>query len=139
MQSRLANGPCQSFGPNVKIVALGQVRYPDVVVACTPQRGSSTVIDAAVVVFEVVSISSSRTDRIDKPREYLEFGSIQRYVILEQDSVAATVFQRDGHAWKAATHTAGDMLDMPEIGVELPLAECYLGVDPTGPTDPETR
>ena len=49
-----------------------------------------------VVVFEVLSPSTSRTDRIEKLREYQATPSIQRYVILEQDSIAAMVFSRHG-------------------------------------------
>ena len=50
---------------------------------------SETVIRDAVVVFEVISPGTSRTDRIDKLREYQATASIQRYVILEQDSIGA--------------------------------------------------
>ncbi len=48
------------------------------------------------MVFEVISPGTSRTDRIDKLREYQATASIQRYVILEQDSIGATVFSRLG-------------------------------------------
>jgi hypothetical protein len=53
---------------------------------------------------------------------------IQRYVILEQDSVAATVFTRQGAAWDARALTAGESLAMPEIDVTLPLGDIYADV-----------
>ncbi len=61
-------------------------------------------------------------------REYLEVASIRRYVILEQDSIAASVFERDRDVWQATVLTGEDMLTMPEIGIVVPLAECYAGV-----------
>ena len=51
--------------------------------------------------------------------------SILRYVILEQDGPAASVFARQGAAWTARALTEADVLAMPEIGVEVPLAEVY--------------
>lgn len=40
--------------------------------------------------------STSRAARIEELREYQATDSIQRYVILEQDSIAAAVFARHG-------------------------------------------
>jgi Uma2 family endonuclease len=129
LDARLAGGRCRPFGPNAKIIVAGRVRYPDVVVVCSPQDRRTTIAQAPVVVFEVISDGTSRTDRIEKLREYFAIPSIRRYVILEQDSVAATVLERGGDAWRATALTGGDVLAMPEIGINLPLAECYAGVD----------
>jgi Uma2 family endonuclease len=86
---------------------------------------NETVIREPVVVFEVLSPGTSRTDRIEKLREYQATGSIQRYVILEQDSIAATVFTRQGTDWIVHALTSGDTLRMPEIAVELPLSDIF--------------
>jgi len=129
LKSRLVGRPCRPLGPNVKIRSAHSVRYPDCVVTCTRQPGTSTIVEAPVVVFEVLSPSTSRTDRIDKAREYLEIASIMRYLILEQDSVAATAYQRDSGAWRATTLTKDDALALPEIGISFPLAECYAGIE----------
>ncbi len=79
----------------------------------------------AVVVFELRSPGLSRTDRIETLREYQATPSVQRHVILEQDSIAAMVFARRGDEWAVTARTEHDTLVMPEIGVELPLAEIY--------------
>jgi Uma2 family endonuclease len=131
LEARLAASPCRPFGPNVKILASGSVRYPDALVACTKQAGSSTIVEAPVVVFEVVSTGTSRTDRIEKVREYQATPSILRYVILEPDSIAATVFERTGETWRGFALADDDTLRMPEIGIELPLRDCYAGVEVT--------
>lgn len=77
----------------------------------------------------MLSPTTSRTDRIEKVREHQATASIQRYVILEQDSIAATVFSRLGAGWLARALTEGDVLQMPEIGIELALSEIYADVD----------
>ena len=72
--------------------------------------------------------SSQSTDRIEKNREYAGIPSVERYVMLEQDRIAATVFERDGGKWTGHILFAGDQLAMPEIGLTLPLDELYRGV-----------
>jgi Uma2 family endonuclease len=129
LQSRLPGTRCRVFGPTLKIEVAGRIRYPDAFVACTPGPASQTVVRDPVVVFEVLSESTSRTDRIEKLREYGATPSIQRYVILEQDAIAAMVFVRRGTDLVAETLTADDTLRMPEIGVEVPMAAFYTDIE----------
>jgi Uma2 family endonuclease len=135
LHARLRGKPCRALGPTLKIEAAGRIRYPDAFVTCKPVPPSEQVIREPVVVFEVLSPSTSRVDRIAKLREYQATESIQRYVILEQDSIAATVFAREGGLWTALVLTDGDILAMPEIGIELALAEIYSDVDLPVPDD----
>jgi Uma2 family endonuclease len=140
LQERLRGKPCRVRGPTLKIEVMDRIRYPDAFVYCTPVPPGETVIKEPVVVFEVLSPGTSRTDRIEKLREYQATESIQRYVILEQDSVAATVFARHGADWDARALTADDVLRMPEIDVELRLADIYADLqfeaDAAGGADP---
>lgn len=128
LRDRLRGKPCRSAGPTLKIEAAGRIRYPDAFVYCAPVPATETVIRQPAVVFEVLSPGTSRTDRIETLREYQATESIQRYVILEQDSIAATVFVRHGADWIAHALTAADTLLMPEIEVDLPLADVYADV-----------
>jgi Uma2 family endonuclease len=125
---RLRGKPCRSWGPTTKIEVLGRIRYPDAFVSCAPFGRNDTVIPDPVVVFEVLSPGTSRTDRIEKLREYQATPSIRRYVILEQDSIAAMAFERQGDNWIVRTLIDGDTLAMPEIGVDLTLADIYADV-----------
>jgi Uma2 family endonuclease len=125
LRERLRGKPCRVRGPSLKIEVMDRIRYPDAFVYCVPVPPGETVIRQPVVVFEVLSPGTSRTDRIEKLREYQATEAIQRYVILEQDSIAATVFARHGVNWDARALTAGDVLRMPEIDVEIPLSDVY--------------
>jgi len=129
LDSRLRGGRCRVFGPTLKIEVVGRIRYPDAFVVCAPVPPRETVVRDPIVVFEVLSESTSRTDRIEKLREYGATPSIQRYVILEQDAMAAMVFVRKGTDLVAETVTGSDTLTMPEIGLAVPLAEFYVGVE----------
>jgi Uma2 family endonuclease len=128
LQGRLRGGKCRPHGPNLKIEVAGSIRYPDMLVTCSPQAGRAHLATDTVVVFEIVSPSSSRIDRFVKAREYGDTDSIQRYVILEQTSQSATVFTRMNGIW-ASTVVDGDAtLDVSEIGISVPLADIYLEV-----------
>ncbi len=84
-----------------------------------------------MVVFEVLSPTSGRTDRIVKLREYRAVPSIRRYVILEHAGIGLTVLARAdaGADWTATALTAGDTLALPELGIEIPVVAFYEGVD----------
>ena len=129
LRSRLSGDRYRAYGANLKIEVAGRIRYPDGFVVCTPVPPRSTVVRDPVVVFEILSDSTSRTDRIEKLREYGATPSIQRYVILEQGAIAAMVFVRKGTDLVAETLTAADTLVMPEIDVSVPMAEFYTGLE----------
>lgn len=129
LQNRLAGGRCRVLGPTLKIEVVGRIRYPDAFVICTPSSQRSTVVHDPVVVFEVLSESTARTDRFEKLREYGATPSIQRYVMLEQDAIAAVSYVRKGADLVVETLAEDDTLRMPEIGIEVPMAEFYIGID----------
>ena len=108
LREQLRGKPCRAAGPTLKVEVAGRIRYPDAFVYCTAVPSNETVIREPVVVFEVLSPGTSRTVRIEKLREYQATESIQRYVILEQDSIAATVFTRQGTDWIAHVLTEVD-------------------------------
>jgi len=124
--ARLAGSPCRPLGPNVKIIADGRVRYPHAIVVCRPVSPAATIASDPVVVFEVLSEGSSQTDLIDKNREYRATPSIKRYVILQQTHRAAIVFVRREDGWLSEIVSGDDAsLDLPEIGIVVPLHEIY--------------
>ena len=126
----LRGGACEPLGPDAGITTVGAtVRYPDAIVSCTKSPGQARTILDVVVVFEVISPSSARMDRIVKLREYHAVPSIRRYVIVEQDSIGLTVFARQhDEPWTASVLTDGDVLALPEIGIEVPVAALYAGI-----------
>jgi Uma2 family endonuclease len=125
---RLRDGPCEPLGPDAGIATTGDaVRYPDALVTCARPPGDARLVPGVVVVFEVPSPISGRTDRIDKLREYRAVHSILRYVIVEHTGIGISVFARATGVdeWQATGLTPEDVLRMPEIGIEIPVAELY--------------
>lgn len=132
LSTRLRGTPCRAVGSDVKINAAGTIRYPDAFVFCSRLPPRTLVVTDPVVVFEVLSPSSANIDHGVKNEEYRDTPSIQRYVMLEQDRQAATVFARVGGEWIGQIVSGDATLEMPEIGIEVPLAELYDGVPLSG-------
>lgn len=132
LHSRLRATSCQVLGPGAGVATTGQaVRYPDALVTRDRLDGQARTVTGVIVLFEVLSPSTSRADRIDKLREYAAIASVRRYVILESISMGVAVFERAGanEAWRTTTLRYGDVLRMPEIGIDVPIAEFYEGID----------
>ena len=88
-------GDCRHFGPETGIATIGDaVRYPDAVVTSSRVDGRAHLVPDPVVVFEVLSPTSGRIDRIDNLREYRAVSPILRYAILEYASAVAELYAR---------------------------------------------
>ena len=129
--NRLAGSGCRPLGPDAGVATVGDaVRYPDAVVTCSKFDDRGRLVPNPVVVFEVVSPSSGRTDRLVKLREYGAVPTIRRYVIVESDAATVTALSRDNadEPFRAAGLGEDDTLDLPEIGTELPVSAIYEGL-----------
>jgi Uma2 family endonuclease len=137
--ARLRGHACRFYNNDLNfLTAEGTVRYPDGMVVCEPIDRQAKLVERPTVVFEVLSPSPTQIDRIDKAREYQATPSVRRYVMLEQDAIAAVVYVKTGEAWTHEIRVADSVLALPEIGVDLPLAELYdgLSVEPPGDLEP---
>lgn len=127
---RLRGSPCRFYGSDPKIAVAGSIRYPDGFVVCSRPADDATVVTDPVVVFEILSESTANTDLIEKNAEYRAPPSIQRYVILEQTHIAALVFVRAETAWESQVLAGAEaVLELPELGIALPLGELCAGLD----------
>lgn len=132
LSARLQGSGCRPLGPDAGVATIGDtVRDPDALVTCSKVPDTAYTVDGVVTVFEVLSPSSGRIDRIIKLREYRAVPSIRRYVILEHASIGLTVFARTSGdaAWNATALTAEDTLALPEIGIDIPVVAVYENVD----------
>ncbi len=116
------------------------MRCPDAFITCTKFPDTERVAPDVVVVFEVLSPDSGRRNRIEKLQEYAAMPSIRRYVILEYRSKGLMLFHRTqgDQPWTAQALKAEDSLPLPEVGIDLPIAEFYEDVEiPAADSDPD--
>ena len=125
LNQRLRGQPCRAYGATMQVEVAGRIRYPDAFVVCSPNQRGAQVFTDPVVIFEIISPSTARTDRVAKNMEYLATPSILTYVMIEQDYKAAIVQTRSGDRWISTVVAGSDRIPLPEIGIELPLDELY--------------
>ena len=131
---QLASSPCEAFNSDTKVRVQRQSRnyfyYPDASVVCESNPDSDTFQDKPVVIVEVISESTRRTDEGEKRDNYLTIPSLSTYVLLEQDRAAARVYERSGDdGFAEALYVDPDsVIPLPTIGAELRFADLYAGV-----------
>lgn len=129
---RLRGKPCEFHGSDLKLKVAGRVRYPDGFVICSPLAPNATVASEPVVIFEILSEGTTGTDLVTKNAEYAATPSVCRYVVLAQDAAGGETYERAGEDWTGHPLRADSILHLPEIGIAVPVAEFYEGVDLTG-------
>jgi Uma2 family endonuclease len=129
----LRGGRCKPYNSDTKIrVRLpGQVRfyYPDVSVTCRPNPQSDSFQDEPAVIVEVLSRKTRRIDEGEKRDAYLNIPSLSAYLLIEQEFAGVTLHRRTEDDFVLETYADLDaVIPLSEIGIELPLAEVYDGV-----------
>jgi Uma2 family endonuclease len=136
--SKLKGAPCVPFASNLKlrVNATGLRTYPDVSVYCGPREldpddpARQTYVNPAVLA-EVLSPSTEQYDRGTKSVHYRRIETLKIILLASQDEahVESLVREQDG-SWSLREYEGMDnVLPLDAIGVELPLAAIYQGVN----------
>jgi Uma2 family endonuclease len=134
LSNLLRGQKCRAFNSDTKIrVRLpGHLRfyYPDVSVVRRPNPQSDSFQDEPVLLLEVLSRQTRRLDQGEKKDAYFSIPSLCLYLLVEQESAAVTVYRRTEQGFVRELAT-GSSIQLSELGIELPLAELYAGVELT--------
>jgi Uma2 family endonuclease len=132
LRNQLRGRECRPFtGDGAVETKPGQIRRPDIGVDCGRRDPNATRAALPRVVVEVLSPTTRDFDTLDKLEEYKMVISLERIVVIEPNAPEVIVWTRvDGRSWgRAACRGLDQAVDMPEIGVTLPLKEIYDGVE----------
>jgi Uma2 family endonuclease len=132
--AQLRGRRCEVFNSDAKVrVRLPthtRFYYPDLQVVCDSAPDEQTFQDEPVVIVEVISERTRRTDEWEKKDAYLSLNSLVAYILLEQKSATATVWRRHSTGFKCERWVGADaVVPLAEIGLSLPLSEAYRGVN----------
>jgi len=133
LATHLQGKDCEALGTDLRVQAHVDFYYPDVTVICGPLilggPPSDTLLNPTVI-FKVLSPSTEQRDRTVKFRAYRRIPSLLAYVLVAQDYAWGDCFRRHGDMWVFSSLVGLDeILDLPEIGCQLTLAEIYERVD----------
>jgi Uma2 family endonuclease len=118
-----AGVPCTAFmdGASVRINEY-ELREPDISIQCRPDDPDSLVLEAPVVLVEVVSPSTSRNDTGAKVGEYFGIATLRHYLIIDPVHRSVIRHSRLEGSEKLETeiHRTGYIeLDSPGITVDV--------------------
>jgi Uma2 family endonuclease len=130
LYSRLRGRPCRPFNSDTKIRVRQPTHvrfyYPDASIVCRTNPQSDSFQDAPVVLFEVLSPDTRRTDEGEKKDAYLTIPSLDVYVLVEQDTTLVVVFRRTDSGFVREVYEELDaVLPLNEVGIAMPLVDIY--------------
>ena len=107
-------------------------------VCCDPRDSHSHYREHPCLLIEVLSDSTRGADTREKFIAYTHIESLQGYLLIEQDRIAATLRLRQ-EDWQPKTYEGpAARLPLPCAGgIELELGEVYPGVDWSTPSETE--
>lgn len=131
LRTRMRGSRCRAFAEAGVETINNAIRYPDILITCSKTEREDRLTPGVIAVFGIISPTSARVDRIVKVQEYLAVPTIRRYVIVESAFIGLTVMERSegAESWHTTTLKQDDTLRMPDIGIEVPVAEIYEDMD----------
>lgn len=143
LYARLQGRPCRPFNSDTKVRVQSSTQtrfyYPDASVVCKPNSMSDTFQDQPVVIAEVLSRKTRRTDEGEKREAYLSIPSLAVYLLVEQELARVTIYRRGDQGFtRQVIDDPNATIPLSEISAELSFADIYRDVDFTPePSDEE--
>ena len=130
LRGSLRGHRCEPFINDMKVkippASADAYYYPDVLVACDPTDNARYFRERPTVIIEVLSPETERTDRREKGIAYPQIPTVEAYVLVEQERMAATILRRTEPGWRSELlEGPGSILKLPGLGVEIPLERIY--------------
>lgn len=128
LRNHLKGTPCATFMADIKLRIGKDYVYPDVLVDCSKMSGDDLFSTTPVIIVEVLSRSTRKTDTTTKLIRYINLPSLQEYVLIEPDIVSVQVLRRANH-WLSEYYFLGDDVTFTSIGLTLKVEDIYDRVD----------
>lgn len=101
-------------------------RYPDVMVVPVIDDEDEYNVHQAVLIAEVLSPSTEKTDRNDKLKEYSKIPSVQYYLMVSQEEPIIELYRRNGDIFEYTFFTEKtDVINFPFFDIKFTLNDIY--------------
>jgi Uma2 family endonuclease len=112
-------------------VRISDTSLPEPDILIRPDTGNelSRECDDAIVAIEVLSESTADRDLRWKRKAYARVASLMWYVVIAQDAVEVLVYARASNFAEQRLESLAGTVDLPALGISLPLAEIYRDID----------
>ncbi len=135
LNDRLSDGPCAVFMSDMKVMLdANTYYYPDVVVACDPPGGDRYTRRQPILVIEIISHTTERTDRFEKLPAYKRISGLKECVLIAQDQMFVEIHRSIDGQWRTEILTKPeDELRLDSVGLTLTLTEICHNADIDSP------
>jgi Uma2 family endonuclease len=128
---------CEVYSSSVKVeVSERVIYYPDLLVTCDTHADDAYISRRPCLVVEVLSPSTSRTDRREKFLAYDRISTLRAYLIVHQDTQLIERNWRDNETdgWRTQL-ISGGVVPLPCPDVELTVEQVYRKLPPVDVED----
>lgn len=135
LSEALDGSPCQVFTETMKVqIGEDTVLYPDIFVTCDKaDLATDRIFTAPALVIEVLSPSTQAYDRSQKFALYRRLPALQEYILVDPDTRRVEGFRRGADGlWVLHDMSDGDRLEAASLGLSVPMADVFAGIDPPG-------
>ncbi len=125
--NHLDGKPCEVFASDMKLKVQHEFFYPDVMVICHQSEIQNGYSEDALIIVEVLSKSTRRTDQTIKRLRYQGLPNLQEYVLIEPEFVDIEICRRKNH-WQSERYYMGDDVHFAAIDLTLTVEQIYARV-----------
>lgn len=132
LRSHLKGTPCRALIEGVKLRLRKEQSYfyPDVMVTCEDRLqeldSQQQIVEAPLVVIEILSPTTEATDRREKLRAYRTLPSLKEYLLVSQEQAQVEIYRRRGDiGWDIITYEPGDTIEIASLEIKLDMDEIY--------------
>lgn len=130
LRGSLEGRPCRIFGSDarVRVVETNRSTYPDVVVVCgevARAPDDREAITNPVVLVEILSETTERSDRGEKFAHFRRLASLREYVLVSPDLQTVEVFRRTDAGWLFAEADRRGELRLESIDVTIAVESLF--------------
>jgi Uma2 family endonuclease len=115
---------CRVYSSDMKVKVEDKFFYPDVVVFCNDVNEGDYFITTPLIIVEVLSKNTRKTDQTIKMAAYKTLPSLQEYVLIEQDFAEVEVCRRNNN-WISERYFLGDDVTFESIGLTIAVETIY--------------
>jgi Uma2 family endonuclease len=131
LRTRLQETDCEIYLESIKVRPNAiTFYYPGIVVTCESADDDEYVVHHPLLIVEVISPTSERTDRYEKLQIYRQIPSLREYVIVWQEEMLVEIHRRnEGQTWSVERFSRTEAeINFNSIDLTLKLPEIYQAI-----------
>lgn len=127
LHGALRKTPCTVYNSDIRF-KLSESHYvhPDVTVGCDERdKGKQDNIQYPRLIIEVLSPGTENIDKGEKLEAYLDYPSVEEYMLVDSRKKMVEVYHRDGDIWASRLYKPDSTIYLSSVDVSLSFEDIY--------------